>query len=123
MVTLEMFPIFGASLIFISDNNIPFYCNNIFIGAIVANLSIFIHEHKRKGAVSAHLIANNEARDKFVLSDAGLLMTSQALDREERDTYMVTTVIGRKGILRGKQAIQVKVTRRQNSIGACHFTN
>ena len=59
--------------------------------------------------MSAHLIANNEAREKFVLSEAGLLMTARALDREERDTYMVTIVLGRKGILRGKQAIQVKV--------------
>ena len=33
------------------------------------------------------------------------------LDREERDAYMVTIVLGRKGILRGKQAIQVKVSR------------
>ena len=32
-----------------------------------------------------------------------------ALGRERRDTYMVTIVLGRKGILRGKQAIQVKV--------------
>lgn len=90
-------------------------------GAIVANLSIFLHEHKRKGAVSAHLIANNEARDRFVLSDAGLLMTAKALDREERDTYMVTIMLGRKGILRGKQAIQVKVRRRQNNLRICYL--
>ena len=61
--------------------------------------------------MSAHLIANNEARDTFVLSDAGLLMTARPLDREDRDTYMVTIMMGRKGILRGKQAIQVKVRR------------
>ena len=78
-------------------------------GAVVANLSILIQEHKRKGAVSAHLIANNDARDKFVLSDAGLLLTAKPLDFEEKDSYMVTIVMGRKGILRGKQAIQVKV--------------
>ena len=67
-------------------------------------------EQESRGRVSAHLIANNEAREKFVLSEAGLLMTAKALDREERDTYMVTIVLGRKGILRGKQAIQVKVS-------------
>ena len=67
-------------------------------------------EGESRGRVSAHLIANNEAREKFVLSEAGLLMTAKALDREERDTYMVTIVLGRKGILRGKQAIQVKVS-------------
>ena len=78
-------------------------------GAVVANLSLLIQEHKRKGAVSAHLIASNEARDKFILTDSGLLMTTNGLDYEERDSYMVTIVMGRKGILRGKQAIQVKV--------------
>ena len=78
-----------------------------FSGAVVANLSIYVTEQESR--VSAHLIANNEAREKFVLSEAGLLMTARALDREERDTYMVTIVLGRKGILRGKQAIQVKV--------------
>ena len=101
------------------------------LGAVVANLSIFIHEHKRGGggSVSAHLIANDEARERcvlaekyfrrckkifvvfrFVLSEAGLLLTARPLDREERDSYMVTMVMGRKGILRGKQAIQVKVS-------------
>lgn len=80
-------------------------------GALVANLSI-LHEHKRKGAVTEHLIANHEARDKFILSDSGLLFTNGALDREERDSYMVTIVLGRKGIIRGKQAVQVKVWAR-----------
>ena len=47
---------------------------------------------------------------RFVLSEAGLLLTARPLDREERDSYMVTMVMGRKGILRGKQAIQVKVS-------------
>ena len=45
-----------------------------------------------------------------MLSEAGLLLTARPLDREERDSYMVTMVMGRKGILRGKQAIQVKVS-------------
>ena len=41
------------------------------LGAVVANLSIFIHEHKRGGggSVSAHLIANDEARERCVLSE------------------------------------------------------
>ena len=41
------------------------------LGAVVANLSIFIHEHKRGGggSVSAHLIANDEARERCVPSE------------------------------------------------------
>ena len=81
-------------------------------GALVANLSL-LHENKRPGALTEHLIANHEAREAFLLSDAGLLFTSKPLDREDRDSYMVTIVLGRKGIIRGKQAVQVKVRRRQ----------
>lgn len=79
----------------------------------MANLSL-LHENKRKGAVSEHLIANHEAREVFLLSDAGLLFTSKPLDREEKDSYMVTIVLGRKGIIRGKQAVQVKVRLMTN---------
>ena len=68
--------------------------------------------------MSAHLIASNEARDKFILTDSGLLMTTNGLDYEEKDSYMVTIVMGRKGILRGKQAIQVKVSRQIQSTDA-----
>ena len=78
----------------------------------MANLSL-LHENKRPGALTEHLIANHEAREAFLLSDAGLLFTSKPLDREDRDSYMVTIVLGRKGIIRGKQAVQVKVRRRQ----------
>ena len=93
-------------------------------GALVANLSL-LHENKRPGALTEHLIANHEAREAFLLSDAGLLFTSKPLDREDRDSYMVTIVLGRKGIIRGKQAVQVKVRRRQilvlfsNCVPAC----
>ena len=59
-----------------------------------------------------HLITSEEARQRFLLTEAGLLYTSGPLDREERDSYMFTILLGRKGLprgFRGQQAIQVKV--------------
>ena len=70
-------------------------------GVMVANFS------QLNGA--EHLIANHEARDKFILTDEGLLITAVPLDREETESYMITIVLGRKGVIRGGQALQVKV--------------
>ena len=50
-----------------------------------------------------------EARGKFVLTEAELLVTSGPLDREEREVYMVTIVLGRKGLIRGRKPVQIKV--------------
>ena len=44
-----------------------------------------------------------------MLTEAGLLVTSGPLDREEREVYMVTIVLGRKGLIRGRQPVQIKV--------------
>ena len=77
-------------------------------GTVVANLTTL--QLQNRGRVGAdHLIANQDAREKFVLTDASLLVTSGPLDREERESYMVTIVLGRKGLIRGRQAVQVKV--------------
>ena len=72
--------------------------------------------------MTEHLIANHEARDKFVLSETGLLLTSKPLDREERESYMVTIVLGRKGIIRGKQAVQVKVGATRKLLHCIYFS-
>ena len=63
-------------------------------GTVVANLTTL--QLQNRGRVGAdHLIANQDAREKFVLTDASLLVTSGPLDREERESYMVTIVLGR----------------------------
>ena len=84
-------------------------------GTVVANLTTL--QLQNRGRVGAdHLIANQDAREKFVLTDASLLVTSGPLDREERESYMVTIVLGRKGLIRGRQAVQVKVGNRASSL-------
>jgi hypothetical protein len=78
-------------------------------GALVGNLSHLMSERKRG---TEHLITSEEAKQRFLLTEAGLLLTSGQLDREERDSYMFTILLGRKGLprgFRGQQAIQVKV--------------
>ena len=77
-------------------------------GTVVANLTTLQLQNRGRGGAD-HLIANQDAREKFVLTDASLLVTSGPLDREERESYMVTIVLGRKGLIRGRQAVQVKV--------------
>ena len=95
-------------------------------GTVVANLTNLQLQSRGRGGAD-HLIANQDAREKFVLTDASLLVTSGTLDREERESYMVTIVLGRyftapsafphhhlsffcrKGLIRGRQAVQVKV--------------
>jgi hypothetical protein len=75
----------------------------------VGNLSQLMSERKRG---TEHLITSEEAKERFVLTEGGLLYTSGQLDREERDSYMFTILLGRKGLprgFRGQQAIQVKV--------------
>ena len=76
----------------------------------MGNLSHLMSERKRG---TEHLITSEEARERFVLTETGLLYTTGQLDREERDSYMFTILLGRKGLprgFRGQQAIQVKVT-------------
>ena len=61
---------------------------------------------------SEQLITSQEGKEKFSLTAGGLLYTSEPLDREERDTYLLTVLVGRRGLPRGfrsQQAIQVKV--------------
>ena len=84
-------------------------------GTVVANLTT-LQLQNRGRAGADHLIANQDAREKFVLTDASLLVTSGPLDREERESYMVTIVLGRKGLIRGRQAVQVKVGNRASSL-------
>ena len=76
---------------------------------LVANLSYLLNDRKKN---AEHLITNEEGKEKFYLTETGLLYTSGPLDREERDSYMFTVLVGRKGLPRGfrsQQAIQVKV--------------
>ena len=60
-----------------------------------------------------------EARGKFVLTEAGLLVTSGPLHREEREVYMVTIVLGRKGLIRGRKLVQIKVGAAYDSRQWC----
>ena len=83
-------------------------------GTVVANLTTLQLQNRGRGGAD-HLIANQDAREKFVLTDASLLVTSGPLDREERESYMVTIVLGRKGLIRGRQAVQVKVGNTASS--------
>ena len=76
---------------------------------LVANLSYLLSDRKKS---TERLITNDDGKDKFYLTDGGLLYTSGPLDRETRDTYMFTVLVGRRGLPRGfrsQQAIQVKV--------------
>ena len=88
-------------------------------GTVVANLTTLQLQNRGRGGAD-HLIANQDAREKFVLTDASLLVTSGPLDREERESYMVTIVLGRKGLIRGRQAVQVKVG---NTASCCDTEN
>ena len=90
---------------------VEYFNDNWFIfvaGGIVANLSDLISETKN----AVHMIANEEGKEKFYLTEEGLLYTKGPLDREERDSYMFTVLAGRRGLPRGfrsQQAFQVKV--------------
>ena len=56
-----------------------------------------------------YIIPNSEAKDKFTINDAGLLHTKVALDREEQDEYRVVIAMGRRGVIRGKEVLEVDV--------------
>ena len=83
-------------------------------GGLLANLSNLLPDNKN----SEHLITGDAAKDKFHVSEGGLLYTSVALDREDKDSYMLTVLVGRRGLPRGfraQQPIQIKVISISNS--------
>ena len=59
--------------------------------------------------ISELVIANQDAREKFSLTRDGVLYSVVALDREKQEQHMLTIVVGRRGLLRGKHVIQLKV--------------
>ena len=67
----------------------------------------------KNGRVYYYIVSGNDGRWFSVDKTYGNIYTKQKLDREERDSYMFTILLGRKGLprgFRGQQAIQVKVT-------------
>ena len=67
-------------------------------GTVVANVS-GVQQHGRKGVGVEYMIANKEAREKFLLTEGGLLLTSGPLDRSapahESDHTVITERRGR----------------------------
>ena len=79
----------------------------LFPGQFVANLSYLLDDNN-----TAHLIANGKDRDKFYITDGGVLYTNSPLDREVSDSYMLTVIIGKRGLpraFRSQSALQIKV--------------
>ena len=77
-------------------------------GGLLANLSHLLADPRN----TDYLITGEAAKDKFYVTEQGLLYSSQALDREEKASYMVGVVAGRRGRPRGfraQQPIQIKV--------------
>ena len=78
-------------------------------GALVANLSRMEFLNAKNGFKEYFITDDEEAKEKFSITDTGLLYTKVALDREVRDSYDVVIVNGR-GILRGRESIRVIMT-------------
>ena len=85
-----------------------FKSTNFIAEVLVANLSYLLEDKK----ATERLITNVDGKDEFLLTESGLLFTRGPLDREQREVYMFTILVGRRGLRRGggsQQAIQVKV--------------
>ena len=78
------------------------------LGALVANLTILAFQRKDPNFLE-YVITNEEAKDKFSISDTGLLHTKVPLDRELKDSYDVVIAMGKRGVIRGKEVLRVRV--------------
>ena len=78
-------------------------------GALVANLTILERKSQNDPGFIEYIITNAEAKDKFTISETGLLHTKVSLDREEKDAYRVVIAMGRRGVIRGKEVLVVDV--------------
>jgi hypothetical protein len=79
-------------------------------GALVANLTILAFQRKDPNFLE-YVITNEEAKDKFSISDTGLLHTKIPLDRELKDSYDVVIAMGKRGVIRGKEVLRVRVQK------------
>ncbi len=79
-------------------------------GALVANLTILAFQRKDPNFLE-YVITNEEAKDKFSISDTGLLHTKVPLDRELKDSYDVVIAMGKRGVIRGKEVLRVRVQK------------
>jgi protocadherin Fat 4 len=78
-------------------------------GVLVANLTLLEFQSRGETAFLEYIITSSDAKDKFTITDNGLLYTKIGLDREEQDEYEITIAMGRRGIIRGREVLQVRV--------------
>ena len=76
---------------------------------LVANLTLLEFQSRGDPKFKEYIITSEDAKDKFTITDNGLLYTKVGLDREEQDEYDVTIAMGRRGVIRGKEVLQVRV--------------
>ena len=78
-------------------------------GVLVANLTLLEFQSRGDPKFVEYIITSDDAKDKFTITDNGLLYTKVGLDREEQDEYDITIAMGRRGVIRGKEVLQVRV--------------
>ena len=78
-------------------------------GILVANLTLLEFQSRGDPTFLEYLITNEDAKDKFTITDNGLLYTKVGLDREEQAEYEINIAMGRRGIIRSKEVLVVQV--------------
>ena len=78
-------------------------------GVLVANLTLLEFQSRGDPSFLEYLITNPEAKDKFTITDNGLLYTKVGLDRENTKEYDITISMSRRGAVRSKEVLKVKV--------------
>ena len=78
-------------------------------GVLVANLTLLEFQSRGDPTFLEYVITSDDAKEKFTITDNGLLYTKIGLDREEQDEYEITIAMGRRGIIRSKEVLQVRV--------------
>ena len=78
-------------------------------GMLVANLTLLEFQSRGDPTFLEYVITSEDAKDKFTITDNGLLYTKVGLDREDQEEYEISIAMVRRGAIRSKDVLQVRV--------------
>ena len=78
-------------------------------GVLVANLTLLEFQSRGDPTFFEYVITSEDSKEKFTITDNGLLYTKVGLDREVQDEYEITIAMARRGTIRSKEVLQVRV--------------
>ena len=78
-------------------------------GMLVANLTLLEFQSRGDPTFLEYVITSEDAKEKFTITDNGLLYTKIGLDRETQEEYDISIAMVRRGEIRSKEVLQVRV--------------